>query len=143
METEILKSKPSFKKDKILHNAASLSFDLPAIIEMMKLKPAWLKGELDAMILLKRPDKQIVLTTLHEGTEITSFQSNDSVTFQIIEGKLNFRTRKEAIILEKGQLLTFYDNIKYNLTTREKTVFILTIAKDALEPAEAYMPWNL
>jgi quercetin dioxygenase-like cupin family protein len=112
--------------------ASTLSYDLPALIEKMKHSNSWAKGELNAMILLKSPDKQIVLTALHEGTEITSFQSNDSITFQIIEGKLKFHTRKESLTLDKGQLLTLHENIKYSLTSREETVFLLTIANSNL-----------
>ena len=88
------------------------------------------------MILLKSPGKQIVLTALHEGTEINSYQSNDSITLQIIEGKLRFQTRKESITLDKGQLLTLHENIKYSLSTMEETVFLLTIANGILKPGE-------
>ena len=80
------------------------------------------------MTLLKRPDKQIVLTALHEGTEINSFQENDSITFQIIEGRLVFYANKESVILEMGQMMTVQDKVKYSLTTWEDTVFLLTIA---------------
>ncbi len=91
------------------------------------------EGELNAMVLLKTPDKQIVLTAMHNGTEIQSFQSNDSVTFHIIEGQLIFHTRKESVILDEGQLLTIHENIKYSLTTKEETILLLTIASGALE----------
>ena len=80
------------------------------------------------MILLNSRDKQLLLTALHEGTEIESFQSNDSITFQIIEGKLSFHTRKESVTLDTGQLLTLREKIRYRLTSREETVFLLTIA---------------
>jgi quercetin dioxygenase-like cupin family protein len=80
------------------------------------------------MILLKSPEKQIILTAMHEGTEILSFQANDSVTFQIIEGKLRFHHRKDIVTLNKGQLMTLNDNIKYRLTSDEETVFLLTIS---------------
>jgi quercetin dioxygenase-like cupin family protein len=101
---------------------------LPALIENIKHSHIWTKGELNAMILLKRPDKQIMLTAMHEGTEISSFQSNHSVTFQIIEGKLKFHTQKESVILDRGHLLTMHEKIKYRLTSNEETVFLLTIA---------------
>ncbi len=114
------------------YGASLHAFDLPALIENMKLSHTWIKGELNATILLKRPDKKIVLTAIHEGTEIRSFQSNDSTTFQIIEGKLKFRTRKESVTLDKGQFLTLHDNIKYRLTSKEETVFLLTITKGVL-----------
>ncbi len=136
MEKEMLISTPPVAGNSRSHNVSLLTFDLPALIEMMKNSHDWTNGELNAMILLKRPDKQIVLTALHEGTEIKSFQSNDSVTFQIIEGKLKLHTRKESVILDKGQLLTLQEKIKYSLTTREETVFLLTIANGTLQPAE-------
>jgi quercetin dioxygenase-like cupin family protein len=94
----------------------------------MKKSYTWANGELNAKILLKSPEKQIILTAMHQGTEISSFQSNDSVTLQIIEGKLRFHHRKDTITLYKGQLMTLNDNIKYRLTTEEETVFLLTIS---------------
>ena len=111
------------------------TFDLPTLIEKMKQSQSWAKGELNAMILLKNPDKQIVLTALHEGTEIQSFQSNDSITFQIIEGKVKLHTPKESVLLDQGQLLTLHENIKYSLTTNEESVLLLTIANNTLQPA--------
>jgi quercetin dioxygenase-like cupin family protein len=136
MEKEMLTTIPSLHKVNRSLNTSLLTFDLPTLIEMMKHSHTWAKGELNAMVLLKSPDKHIVLTALHEGTEISSFQSNDSITFQIIEGKLRFHTRNESVILDKGQLLTLHENIKYSLTSREETVFLLTIANGTLQPAE-------
>jgi quercetin dioxygenase-like cupin family protein len=136
MEIETLKTKPPLRKNNRSLNATLLTFDLPTLIEKLKHSYTWAKGELNAMILLKRPDKQIVLTALHEETEIISFQSNDSITFQIIEGKLRFHTRKESITLDKGQLLTLHEKIKYSLTTWEETVLLLTIANRTFQPAE-------
>ena len=128
METETLKTKTTLPKDKRSRNVSLLTFDLPTLIEKMKHNHTWEKGELNAMVLLKSPDKRIVLTALHEGTEINSFQSNDSITFQIIEGKLKFHTQKESVTLDRGHLLTMHEKIKYRLTSNEETVFLLTIA---------------
>ncbi len=125
---------PSSKVKRSIH-ALSRTFDLPALVEKMKQKPAWVKKELNAMILLKSTEKEIVLATLHEGTEINSFQSNDSITLQIIEGKLKFRNRKESVTLDKGQLLVVQENMNFSLTTGEETVFLLTIANSALQRA--------
>lgn len=120
------------KDDMSLHPSL-LVFDLPKLAEKMKLKQNWARGEINSMVLLKTPDKQIVLTALHDKTEIKSFQSNDSITFQIIEGKLKFHARNESLSLEKGQVLTLRENIKYSLTTLEETVLLLIIANGALE----------
>ena len=124
------------RKDTYTGNPALLLFDLPTLVDKMKHKQSWANGELSAMILLRTPNKQIVLTAMHDGTEIQSFQSNDSITFQIIEGQLMFHTREESVTLDEGQLLTLHENIKYSLTTKEETVLLLTIASGALEFSE-------
>jgi quercetin dioxygenase-like cupin family protein len=136
MEIETLKTEPSFSKEAESHNPSLFTFDLPTLVAKMKHSNSWLKGELNAMILLNSPGKQILLTALHKGTEICSFQSNDSITLQILEGKLRFHTRKESVTLDEGQLLTLHENIKYSLTNREDTVFLLTIAKDIFQQSE-------
>jgi quercetin dioxygenase-like cupin family protein len=141
MEKEILKTKPRFRRVSRAMNEPSGTFDFPTLIEKMKHTDSWAKGELNAMVLLKNPNKQIVLTALHEGTEIESFQSNHSITFQIIEGKLRFHSPKESLILDKGQLLTLRENIKYDLTSKEETVFLLTITKGKLQKTESTTLW--
>ena len=67
-------------------------------------------------------------TAMHEGTEIESFQSNDSVPFRIIEGKLKFHILEDSITIQKDQLMTLKEHIKYRLTTKEETIFLLTIS---------------
>lgn len=133
MVKESLNTSIPISKSNTLRNVSLQTFDLPILIEKMKHELSWVKGELNAMILMKNQDKQIVLTALHEETEIISFQSNDSVTVQIIEGRLKFHTKKESVLLHEGELLTLYDKIKYSLITKEETVFLLTIANDKLK----------
>ena len=113
-------------------NASSHSFNLLTQIEKKKHRSAWLKGGLNSMVLLDRTDKKVILTTFREGVEINSFQSNDSLTIQVIKGKLNFHTQEESIILNEGQSDTFDENIHYRLTTEEETVFLLTITSGKL-----------
>jgi len=133
MGKKMLKTKPLLRRNIRPYHASFGTFDLPTLIETMKHKQTLADKNLNAMVLLKSPSKQIVLTVLHEKTVIKSFQSNDSVTFHVIEGKLKFHTRKESVILEKGQLLTLYENIKYSLASNEDTVFLLTIANSDLQ----------
>ena len=130
----------SFYETKGPLDPSLFTFDLPSLIENMKNSSTWAEGELNAMILFKRPEKQIVLTALHEGTKIDSFQANDSVTFQVIEGKLKFHTTKESVTLKKGQLLALRENIKYSLTSRKETVFLLTIDNGGYHPSENKYP---
>ena len=100
-------------------------FDLPSLVEEMK--GSWKKGELKTLTLLDVPGRQIVLTAIHEGTEIDSFQTCDSITLQIVEGSILFRTSKETQFLDEGQSFTFYENIKYSFTASEETIVLLTL----------------
>lgn len=136
MKNESFDTTPPYGANSELVNSQSYLGDLPELIEKMKLSHDWTNGELFAKILLKSPQKRVMLTVLHEGTEITSFQSNDSVTFQIIEGKLMFQSREKLVILQKGQYLTLREKISYSLTTAEDTAFLLTIALGDLNGAE-------
>lgn len=120
-------------KDNLSYRSSLLMFDLPALVNTMKHKQSWANGELNAVVLLKTPIKQIILTTMHDGTVIESFQSSDSITFQIIEGQAIFHTRKDSVILDKGQLLILNENTKYSLTSMEDTVLILTIESGVLQ----------
>jgi hypothetical protein len=111
-----------------MKKAPLLTFDMPHLIEKLKLNRGWGQDELKSMILLKRPDRQMVLTALPRGIEISSFQSSDSVTFQIIEGAIMFHTQNKSVFLKKGQLLTLHEKIKYRINSCEETIFLLTIA---------------
>ena len=130
MEIETLKAKLPFAKNRRSSDCTLLGFNLPSVISTMKQSYTWANGDLNAIILLKSADKQIILTALHEGTEIKSFQSGESVTIQVIEGKLRFHIRKDAVTLGEGQLMTIDEKIKYSLTTEVETVFLLTISND-------------
>jgi quercetin dioxygenase-like cupin family protein len=106
------------------------AFDLPSLIATMKQSYKWTNGELNALILFNSPNKQIILTAMHEGTEIESYQSNDSISLQVIEGKLRFHLRKDSVTLRKDQVMTLREHIKYRLTNQEETTFLITITND-------------
>jgi hypothetical protein len=136
MATEALGSNIPFLKGENGFNASLHIINLPALIKKMKHSNTWSQRELSEMVLMKSPGKQLVLTALYEGTAIRSFQSGNSITFQIMEGKLKFRTRKKSMTLEKSHLLTFHEQVKYCLTAREETVFLLFIANCITQPSE-------
>ena len=107
---------------------ASLNtFNLLTLIEKMNYKSTLLNGDLHSMVLLDRPEKQIVLTIFNKGTEINSFQSNEQMILQVIWGKLRFHSHEESLNLSSGELLTIQNKKPYILTTDEKTVFLLTL----------------
>ncbi len=83
--------------------------------------------KLKSVILINRSDKKILITALLDKTEISSFQSDESVTIQLLEGKLRLHTREESVILNKDHFITITEKVKCQLTSLEETVFLLTI----------------
>jgi hypothetical protein len=103
-----------------------MNFDIPSLIETLKREPSWSKKELSTMVLLKSPVKNIVLTLLPAGIEIRTVQLNDTITYQVIEGKLKFQFRNESVILGKGELLMLNEKTKYQFDSLEESAFLLT-----------------
>jgi quercetin dioxygenase-like cupin family protein len=103
-----------------------MNFDIPSLIETLKREPSWLKKELSTMVLLKSPVKNIVLTLLPAGIEIRSVQLNDSITYQVLEGKLKFEISDESVILGRGELLMLNEKTKYQFNSLEESAFLLT-----------------
>lgn len=134
MEKETLKISPLPSRVNRMNNSLLLNYDLPLLIEGMRHSREWLGGELDSMILKESFNKQVLLTTMHKGTEINFSRTNDSVTVQVIEGKIKFDCREESVDLKKGQLLTIPESRKYSLTSIEDSVFLLTISNGLLQP---------
>lgn len=134
-ETTILRSPAT--AEPLPDASSSLRQDIQDLIRNMKLSNAWVRGNLNSMILVKNTEKDVVLVALHEGTEIVSCQSNDSITFQVIEGSLEFNTSKTSASLGMGQVLTLNDKVKYRLTASEETVMLLSISKDHARSAIA------
>jgi quercetin dioxygenase-like cupin family protein len=103
-----------------------MNFDIPSLIETLKQDPSWSRRELSTMVLLKSPVKNIVLTLLPAGIEIRSVQLNDTITYQILEGKLKFQIRNESVVLCKGELLKLNEKTKYQFDSLEESAFLLT-----------------
>ncbi len=109
--------------------------DIKSLVRKIKHSRTWAKGDQNAMFLVKHFGKQVVLAAFHAGTDIFSYQANDSITFQIVEGSLKFNSRKASATLAMGQVLTLNGRIKYRLTTSEETVLLLSITKNTLKRA--------
>jgi len=103
-----------------------MNFDIPSLIVTLKQDPAWSKKELSTMVLLKSPVKNIVLTLMPAGIEIRSVQLNDTITYQVLEGKLKFNIRNESVVLSKGELLMLNEKTKYQFDSLEESAFLLT-----------------
>ena len=130
METETMHTGLTISKVGTLSPFVFQNIDLPSLIRNLKNSPAWEMGEISPMVLSRNPGSNVVIAAMHEGTEIVSFQSNDSVSFQIIEGRVRFNTMNNSLTLEKGYFLKLSEKTKYKLTTSKETVLLLSIEKN-------------
>lgn len=126
-EKEINDLTPVPRPDNGIPDAPYLTV-VPALIKIMKQEKSWRNGGLNTMVLVKEPDKKVILTVLHEDTEINSFQANDSVTFHVLEGKLQLHIRNGSVTLNSGEILTMEEKTKYSFDTSEETAFLMTLA---------------
>jgi mannose-6-phosphate isomerase-like protein (cupin superfamily) len=126
---ERLRTKPFYHYE----NGDFSAFDIPAIISKLKAEESWEKGELSSVILLQSPSIKVLLTLLHGGTEVISYQANDSITFQVLEGSLVLHIRNESIMLYKGEVLTLDEKIKYSFDSVEETAILLTLVSEKEE----------
>jgi quercetin dioxygenase-like cupin family protein len=124
------KEKTMFVTESIMYkDRRSLnSSDLEALITNMKNEQAWVEGELKSAVLLRSPAKKIILTVLHKGTEIRSYQSDYSITFQVIEGKLRLKYGDKTFSLGKSEILIINEKIKYKIESLEDSAFLMILA---------------
>jgi len=133
MDTDSLIIKPLSKRKDRTKTGTLNNINLPAIIAELKHNQTFDNTGIKTKILLKSPEKKILLTALHEDTEIESFQANNSITFQVIEGNVCLNTSYNSVNLRKGQLFTLFEYTNYKFITKEETVMLITITGRALQ----------
>jgi quercetin dioxygenase-like cupin family protein len=109
-------------------DAMLLCFNLPEAIEEMKQECIWKSGTRSAVTLMKSAFMRIVQIALQSQSEIYFRQSGNVMSIQMLEGKLNFKTDSETIMLKQGSLMTIHEETKHSLIALEKSVFLLTVA---------------
>jgi quercetin dioxygenase-like cupin family protein len=123
----VMENSTAYHTREKLRDAPLLKFELKEVIDEIKEEDIWKMGEINTVILLKSSYMRIVLIALHEQSEITFHQSSNLISLQLIEGKLDFQTEKQSVILQQGSLLTLHEDCKHTLVAIKESVFLLTI----------------
>ncbi|HEX2920148.1 MAG TPA: hypothetical protein VHO50_03180 [Bacteroidales bacterium] len=106
---------------------------LKKIISNLKAEKKWTDGELNSVILVNSSSYKVLLTVLHEGSEVITYQANDSITLQIIEGSLLLHLKEEKIALGEGEMITINEKVRYSFDAVEDTAFLLTLVSEEIE----------
>lgn len=102
-------------------------FDLASLISILKNDTKWINGEMNSMIILKNSSRSMVLSVVHEKTEIRSRSIKNPVTIQVIEGQLMIHSSKiENQKLSSNETLTLNDS-KFRIDAIKETAFLVII----------------
>lgn len=117
-------------------DAPLLTFDIPALLTQMKQESRWQTGNRNAITLLKAQRLRVVLVAMHASTVIPLHHADGPISVQVVEGCLVFSAGSRDVTLGKGQLLTLQPGIAHGLRAIDECAYLLTIASEALHPAE-------
>jgi quercetin dioxygenase-like cupin family protein len=104
------------------------SIALRSLISNIKRDREWLNGGLKALILERNPSRKILLTVVRKGTQIKSFQADTSITFQVIDGRLNLHFGNGSHTIRKGELMIINEKIRYRIDSLEDSAFLMILA---------------
>ena len=113
--------------DHKIKNTSRHYLDIQALADSLKHKSSWKKGELNSMVLIKNETRKELLIVLHSDTKIKSFQRDQSITLNVVEGKIKLKVNNIYIILSSDQYYSLSENVKYSITTLEETTLLMTI----------------
>lgn len=113
--------------DRVL-NAQLVEMDLNIFIEQIKNEPTWKTNDRNSVTVFKSETMRIVLMGLHENAELKSHKANGVISIQTLEGKINFVTEMQSVILEKGQMIALEENIIHSVMALKESFFLLTLS---------------
>lgn len=113
--------------DRVL-NAQLVEMDLNKFIEQIKNEPTWKTSDRNSVTIFKSETMRIVLMGLHENAELKSHKANGVISVQTLEGKINFVTEMQSVILEKGQMIALEENIIHSVMALKESFFLLTLS---------------
>lgn len=110
-----------------LMDATLVSIDVPDFIKQIKSEPAWEKSDRNAMTVYKTDGMRIVLIALHEDAVLARHTAQGIISVQVLEGKINFNTDGQSVLLEKGQMIALHKGEPHSVAAIKESVFLLTI----------------
>lgn len=109
-------------------NAQLVEMNLNEFIDQIKSETTWTESDRNSITVFKSDTMRIVLTGLHKDAELKPHKANGVINVQVLEGKVNFITEQQSVILEKGQMIALQDNITHSLVALAESFFLLTLA---------------
>lgn len=112
----------------------ALQFDLAGGIESLKREDAWNSAARNAKTIVKYPDLRVVLVVLKAGKRIEGHRADESVSIQVLRGRMRLHLPQQTVDLVEGRLLTLERAIPHDVEALEDTAFLLTLPWPASAP---------
>lgn len=109
-------------------NAPLVEMNLNNLIAQVKEEKTWSDSDRNAITIFKSDTMRLVLMGLHQGAELKTHTANGEITVQVLEGKINFSTKQQSALLEKGQMVALQANIEHSVLALTESFFLLTLA---------------
>jgi quercetin dioxygenase-like cupin family protein len=102
--------------------------DLAEESRSLRAEPEWLGGDRNARTVATTNRMRIVLTALRSGAEIGSADPNDTLTVQVLEGRVTAEVDAMAVELEPGGLTTIERTSSWRVRAEADSLILLTSA---------------
>jgi quercetin dioxygenase-like cupin family protein len=131
MENKANDATPNRPEGERVLSAQLVEMNLENFINQLKSEKAWKESDRNAVTIFKSETMRIVLLGFHENAILKEHKANGKISVQVIEGKINFSTEQDNVVLEKGQMIALQDNIVHKVVALKESFFLLTLAMNS------------
>ncbi len=115
------------KGDRLL-DAPFVIADLPAYVKQITEEDAWFKNDRNAITLFKGDNVTVVLVALRQAAEMKPPSPSAGVAIlQLLSGELMAEIESQTFTVTRQQLVSFHEQLQYNITATEESIFLLTV----------------
>lgn len=130
MENKSIDATPQRPNGNRILNASLVEMNLPNLIAQIKDESTWNESDRNAITIFKSTTMRIVLMGLHQDAVLKPHKANGVISVQVLEGKINFVTEQQTVVVEAGQMIALDENLIHSVVALKETFFLLTVALD-------------
>jgi quercetin dioxygenase-like cupin family protein len=127
MENKSNDATPQRPEGNRVFNASLVEMNLHNLIAQLKDEITWTASDRNAITIFKSESMRIVLMGLHKDASLKPHKANGVISVQVLEGKLQFVTEQQTILIEKGQMIALHENITHSVLALKEAFFLITL----------------
>ncbi len=108
-------------------DAPLVSMALPEFIKQIKAESTWENSDRNAITIYKTNGLRIVLVALKQDALMKKHKAEGILSFQVIEGEVNFSTDNESKNLKAGDMIALHQGLHHSVQAVAESVFLLTL----------------